>query len=87
MEQQTTTPEQEDVTNTELSLDEMYEESFRPFKERSVMEGEVVSIGKDRILVDIGYKSEGIVSIRELNEQELEALKVGDRMQVFIEQK
>ena len=87
MEQQTTTPEQEDVTNTELSLDEMYEASFRPFKERSVIEGEVVSIGKDRILVDIGYKSEGIVSIRELNEEELEALKVGDRMQVFIEQK
>ena len=90
MEQQTTTPTKEDSTtpdNTELSLDEMYEESFRPFKERSVMEGEVVSIGKDRILVDIGYKSEGMVSIRELNEQELADLQVGDHMRVFIEQK
>ena len=87
MEQQTTTATQEESTNDELSLDELYEESFRPFKERSVMEGEVVSIGKGRILVDIGYKSEGIVSIKEFTDQELADLNIGDRMQVFIEQR
>lgn len=87
MEQEITTPTEEDTTNKELSLDEMYEESFRPFKENAIVQGEVVSIGKDRILVDIGYKSEGMVSIRELTEQELADLQVGDRMQVFIEQK
>ena len=87
MDQQVTTSPNENLTDKELSLEELYEESFRPFKERSVMDGEVVSIGKDRILVDIGYKSEGIVSIKELNEQELASLNIGDRMLVFIEQK
>ncbi len=87
MEQQTIIPENEETADKELSLDEMYEESFRPFKERSILEGEVVSITKDRILIDIGYKSEGIVSIKELNEEELADLKVGNRMLVFIEQK
>ena len=87
MEQEITTPPEEDTTNKELSLDEMYEESFRPFKQNAIVEGEVVSIGKDRVLVDIGYKSEGMVSNRELNEQELASLQVGDRMLVFIEQK
>ena len=87
MEQPITTPEKEDSMTSALSLEAMYEESFRPFKERSVMEGKVISIGKDRILVDIGYKSEGFVSIKELNEQELANLQVGDRMLVFIEQK
>ena len=85
MEQQATTTDS--LPDTELSLAELYEESFRPFKERSVMDGEVVSIGKDKILVDIGYKSDGIVSIKELSDQELESLNVGDRMLVFIEQK
>ena len=87
MEQEITTPPEEDTANRELSLDEMYEESFRPFKQNAIVEGEVVSIGKDRVLVDIGYKSEGMVSNRELNEQELASLQVGDRMLVFIEQK
>ncbi len=87
MEQQIIRSEQEDFSKSTPSLDEMYEESFRPFAERSVVEGEVVSIGKDNILVDIGYKSEGMVSTRELSTQELEDLKVGDRMLVFIEQK
>ncbi|MBQ27331.1 MAG: 30S ribosomal protein S1 [Nitrospiraceae bacterium] len=87
MEQPIATPVEEALANDEPSLDEMYEESFRPFTERSVVEGEVINIGKDHVLVDIGYKSEGMVSVRELTEQELEDLKVGDRMLVFIEQK
>ncbi len=43
----------------------MYEESFGQFKEGEVVTGEITSVDKDMVLVDIGYKSEGQIRIHE----------------------
>ncbi len=42
-------------------------ETVLEFKEGDILEGHVVSMGQDEVLVDIGYKSEGVVPLKELS--------------------
>jgi small subunit ribosomal protein S1 len=60
---------------------------IKSFKHGDVVEGSVVRIDKDEILVDIGAKSEGVVSNRELfgrNTEAQPALNVGDTVLVYV---
>jgi small subunit ribosomal protein S1 len=68
------------------ALAAMYEETFRNFEEGTITEGSVVAIGKDKVVVDIGYKSEGMISVDQFSAEELQRLKVGDRLQVYLEE-
>jgi small subunit ribosomal protein S1 len=44
-----------------------YDATFSPFEEGEVVSGRVVRIDKDEVLVDIGYKSEGVIPSNELS--------------------
>src|SRR6478735_4541200 len=44
-----------------------YDATFTPFKEGEVVTGKVVRIDNDEVLVDIGYKSEGVIPSNELS--------------------
>jgi small subunit ribosomal protein S1 len=44
-----------------------YDATMRPFEEGEVVTGSVVRIDKDEVLVDIGYKSEGVIPANELS--------------------
>jgi small subunit ribosomal protein S1 len=44
-----------------------YDATFRPIEEGEVVTGHVVRIDKDEVLVDIGYKSEGVIPAGELS--------------------
>src|SRR5881396_1684237 len=65
----------------------MYEQIFQSFEEGSVIEGTVLAVKKDAVIVDIGYKSEGIISAEEFTPQELVALTPGTRLPVYIEER
>jgi small subunit ribosomal protein S1 len=68
------------------SVMDMYEESFKRFAEGEVVTGRVISIDKDHVLVDIGYKSEGQVRIQEfLDESGNVTAKIGDAIEVMVE--
>jgi len=68
------------------SVMDMYEESFKRFAEGEVVTGRVISIDKDHVLVDIGYKSEGQVRIQEfLDKSGNVKAKVGDAIEVMVE--
>ena len=69
------------------ALAALYEETFRNFEEGSIIEGRVVAISKDKVVVDIGYKSEGIIPADQFSGEELQALKISDRLQVYIEER
>lgn len=69
------------------SLDSLYEETFRNFEEGAITEGLVVAIQKDKVFVDIGYKSEGMISTNQFIPEELEILSINDRVKVYIEQR
>ncbi|MGQ0810655.1 MAG: 30S ribosomal protein S1 [Nitrospiraceae bacterium] len=68
------------------ALAALYEETFRNFEEGTIIEGCVVALGKDKVVVDIGYKSEGMISIDQFSNEEMHNLKIGDRLQVYIEE-
>src|SRR5574341_71407 len=69
------------------ALAALYEETFRNFVEGTIIEGRVVALSKDKVIVDIGYKSEGIIPADQFSTEELQALKVDDRLQVYIEER
>jgi small subunit ribosomal protein S1 len=68
------------------NLMDMYEESFKRFAEGEVVTGRIISIDKDHVLVDIGYKSEGQIRIQEFqgDEGNIDA-KIGDKVEVMVE--
>jgi small subunit ribosomal protein S1 len=65
----------------------LYEQTFQNFEEGSVIEGTVVLVKKDKVIVDIGYKSEGIITAEEFSPQELATLTPGTRLPVYIEER
>ena len=68
------------------SVMDMYEESFKRFAEGEVVTGRIISIDKDHVLIDIGYKSEGQVRIEEFLDEKGEiTAKIGDTIEVMVE--
>src|SRR2546423_8729711 len=65
----------------------LYEQTFQNFEEGSVIEGTVILVKKDKVIVDIGYKSEGIIPAEEFDPQELSTLTPGTRLPVYIEER
>ena len=60
-----------------------YDKSLGAFKDNEVTEGTVISINKREVVVNIGYKSDGIIPYSEFRYNP--DLKVGDTVEVFIE--
>ncbi|WP_447970514.1 30S ribosomal protein S1 [Nitrospira sp. M1] len=68
------------------ALAALYEETFRNIEEGTITEGRVVNIQRERVVVDIGYKSEGMIPSDQFTSEELQTLAVDDTIQVYIEQ-
>ncbi len=79
----------EDVKGRDDSMEElmgMYDESFKRFQEGEVVTGRIISIDKDYVLVDIGYKSEGQIRINEFREENGNiTAKIDDTVEVMVE--
>ena len=68
------------------NLMDMYEESFKRFQEGEVVTGKIISVDKDYVSVDIGYKSEGQIAIREFQDDDGNvSAEVGDTVEVMVE--
>jgi small subunit ribosomal protein S1 len=78
-----------DLTPEELIA--ALEASFKDFKDGDIVDGEVVKIDRDEVLVDIGYKSEGVIPTKELSIRHdvdpNQVVKVGDRIEALVLQK
>jgi small subunit ribosomal protein S1 len=79
----------EEVKGRDDSMEElmgMYDESFKRFQEGEVVTGRIISIDKDYVLVDIGYKSEGQIRINEFREENGNiTAKIDDTVEVMVE--
>lgn len=64
-------------------LENSYNNTLNTVSEKEVLEGTVIALNKREIVVDIGYKSDGIVSLNEFRYNP--DLKVGDKVEVYIE--
>ena len=64
-------------------LEKMYDETLNAIKDHEVVEGTVISINKREVVVNVGFKSDGIVPMSEFRYNP--ELKVGDKVEVYIE--
>ena len=64
-------------------LEKTYDESLNTIKDKDVTEGTVIALNKREVVVNIGYKSDGIIPFSEFRYNP--DLKVGDTVEVFIE--
>ena len=55
----------------------------KAFTEGMLVKGRIIEVRTNEVLVDIGYKSEGAISLSEFDEPE--AVKVGDEIEVLLE--
>lgn len=62
---------EEDYTDDELAaMASLYNESFKDIKEGEIIQGRIVNIGDDNVVVDVGFKSDGTISKQEFNATE-----------------
>ncbi|MGC8719985.1 MAG: 30S ribosomal protein S1 [Thermodesulforhabdaceae bacterium] len=76
----------DDGFNSSENLEELYERSFQTFQEGEVVRGRVVHVTDDYVVVDIGYKSEGIIPTSEFKDDKGQVnVRVGDEVDVLLE--
>src|SRR5918992_1746624 len=80
-----------DVGSSQEELMAAIEATIKPFDEGDIVAGVVVKIDKDEVLLDIGYKSEGVIPGRELSIRNdvdpNEVVKSGDEIEALVLQK
>jgi small subunit ribosomal protein S1 len=71
-------------SNDERSqLESMYDKTLSTIVENECVDGTVIAMNKREVVVNIGYKSEGVVSLNEFRYNP--DLKVGDKVEVYVE--
>ena len=72
------------VAETEKKeIEQAYDKTLNQVNDHEVVEGTVISINKREVMVDIGYKSDGVISASEFRYDP--DLKPGDKVEVYIE--
>ncbi len=69
--------------NQRKELEEVYMKSFKPVEEKQVVKGRVVAINEKDVVVNIGFKSDGLVPRQEF--RDMPDLKPGDEVEVFVD--
>jgi small subunit ribosomal protein S1 len=81
-------PEEIEETGPSQEMRDIYEESLRDVVEGDIVKGTILEVREDVVLVDIGYKSEGLIPLREFRTPSGETTaKVGDVVDVYLEQR
>ena len=71
------------VNVSKEELDKAYNETLNKVSEHQVVEGTVISADKKEVIVNIGYKSDGIIPASEFRYNP--DLKIGDKVEVYVE--
>lgn len=71
------------VTGNKAELEQAYDSTLNKVNDREVVDGKVISMNKREVVVNIGYKSDGIIPLNEFRYNP--ELTVGDTVEVYIE--
>jgi small subunit ribosomal protein S1 len=78
------TPSQSELEETDFQA--LYEQSVKQLKEGELVNGRVVQVTRDAVIVDIGYKSEGQVPLREFTDKDgNHSIEAGQDVSVLLE--
>lgn len=76
----------DEYTEAEYSqLMGMYENTLNTIEEKEIVTGRIVSIDEKYVVIDIGFKSEGIIAVNEFSGKSLESMAPGDEVEVFLD--
>jgi small subunit ribosomal protein S1 len=70
------------MTTEKSMMEQLYNQSIKILREGQIIKGKIVSLKSKEVLVDVGFKSEGIVPVTEFTKEDLE---VGKELDFFIE--
>ncbi len=70
------------MSTSMIQMQELIAKSLRDFKEGSIVKGRILEIRNREVLVDIGYKSEGVIPASEFDD--IDDLQVGDEVEVLL---
>ncbi len=80
------TADEESNAEDMSQFETLFEESLKAFEEGEILQGTVINVDHDTVMVDIGYKSEGIIPIREFKDAEGNVtVQPGDTVEVLLE--
>ncbi|MFQ5451669.1 MAG: 30S ribosomal protein S1 [Nitrospinaceae bacterium] len=65
-------------------MEEYFKESLGQFREGQIVQGTVIALSKDMVVVDVGFKSEGHISLHEFPDNG-KNLSIGDEIEVYLE--
>ena len=83
-----TDPDEVESSGPSREMQEIYDQSVQDIVEGEIVRGTILEIKDDAVLVDIGYKSEGLISLKEFRTPSGEVtIKAGDVVDVYLEQK
>ncbi len=71
------------MVTTREEYKELISKSFRDYREGSIVKGHVLEVRPHEVLVDIGYKSEGVIPLAEF--EDVGEVEVGDEIEVLLE--
>ncbi|RMF88206.1 MAG: 30S ribosomal protein S1 [Nitrospirae bacterium] len=78
-----------DVPEEELTreqMEQLYAQTFQNAKQGSLIQGTIIRVGKDEVVVDVGFKSEGVIPMREFQRTGTEDIRVGDVVDLYLEE-
>ncbi|HAU30083.1 TPA: 30S ribosomal protein S1 [Candidatus Dependentiae bacterium] len=80
--------DEEEVMSSAAAADlaSLYDTGTVNFKSDAIVEGTVLDIAGNGVLVDVGFKSTGLIALYEFNEHELKGLKKGEKINVVIDE-
>jgi small subunit ribosomal protein S1 len=67
-------------------FEELYKQSLRSFEKGSIVRARVLRVQSNAVLVDLGYKSDGIIPIEQFTPEELASLKPGEELELYLEE-
>ena len=71
------------LNENKIKVEEVYANTFGDISENTLVEGRVVGMNDRDVLIDIGFKSEGIIDRSEFDKNDLP--KIGDNVEVYLE--
>src|SRR5512142_1881444 len=73
------------ATGPETEFEQLYNQSVKQFKSGTLVRGRVLQIRSDFVMLDVGYKSDGILPVEQFTEDEIKTMKPGDELEVILE--
>ncbi len=68
-----------------LKFDEVYEKTFKSINDGEMMLGNIVGLTKTDVVINIGFKSDGLISLNEF--RDLQGIKIGDDVEIMVVEK